>query len=76
MDVAGEDKAPARAHVLAAAEKAGLSSNVAGRVLDEMLDRVTPGLLRALVKTLPLTRSTVAMVHRAMSASHARLRKS
>lgn len=76
MDVAGEGKAPARAHVLAAAEKAGLSAGVAGRALDEMLEQATPALLKQLAKGLPLTASTLATVHQAMTVNHARLRKS
>ena len=42
MDVAGEGKAPTRAHVLAAAQKAGLAAAVARRVIDEVLERLTP----------------------------------
>ena len=76
MDVAGEGKAPARAHVLAAAEKAGLAASVAGRALDEMLEQATPALLKQLAKGLPLTASTLATVHQAMSVNHSRLRKS
>ena len=46
MDAAGEGNAPARAHVLAAAEKAGMAASVAGRALDEMLEQATPALPR------------------------------
>lgn len=73
MDIAGEGQAPAREHVLAAAEKAGLSASLAGRMLDDLLERVTPPLFLTVAQALPLTRSTVAMVHRAMSTNHARL---
>ncbi len=76
MDVAGEGKAPTRAHVLAAAEKAGLSASVADRALDEMLEQATPALLKQLAKGLPLTASTLATVHQAMTVNHTRLRKS
>ena len=76
MDVAGEGKAPARAHVLAAAAKAGLSANVAGRALDEMLELATPALLKQLAKGLPLKASTLATVHQTMTVNHTRLRKS
>lgn len=76
MDVAGEGKAPARAHVLAAAEKAGLAASVASRALDDMLEQATPALLKQLAKGLPLTASTLATVYQAMSVNHTRLRKS
>jgi serine/threonine-protein kinase HipA len=75
MDVAGEGKAPARSHVLAAAEKAGLSSSVARRALDDILAQATPAVLTNLAKALPVTASTLATAHQAMSANHARLRK-
>lgn len=75
MDVAGEGKAPTRAHVLAAAEKAGLAASLAGRALDDMLEQATPALLKQLAKGLPLTASTLATVHQAMSVNHSRLRK-
>lgn len=74
MDVAGEGKTPARAHVLAAAEKAGLSAGIASRTLDEMLEQITPTLFQQLANTLPLLRSTITTVHQAMSANHTRLR--
>ena len=75
MDVAGEGKAPARVHVLAAAAKAGLSASVAGRVLDELLEQATPALLMQLAKGLPLKAANLAVVHQAMSVNHMRLRK-
>ena len=75
MDVAGEGKAPTRAHVLAAAQKAGLAAAVARRVIDEVLECLTPSIMRAHAKALPLARSTVTTVHRAMKANHARLAK-
>jgi serine/threonine-protein kinase HipA len=75
MDVAGEAKAPTRVHVLAAAAKAGLSSSIASRALDEVLELATPALLQQLAKGLPLKASSLAMVHQAMTANHARLKK-
>ena len=76
MDVAGEGKAPARSHLLAAAEKAGLSANIAGRALDEVLEQATPALLKQLASALPLKAATLATVHQAMVANQARLGKS
>ncbi|MFT3804449.1 MAG: type II toxin-antitoxin system HipA family toxin [Burkholderiaceae bacterium] len=75
MDVAGEGKAPTRAHVLAAAQKAGLAPAVTRRVIDEVLECLTPSVMLAHAKALPLARSTVTTVHRAMKANHIRLAK-
>jgi serine/threonine-protein kinase HipA len=75
MDVAGEGRAPARAHVLAAAAKAGLSASVAGRALDEVLELGTPALLHQLAQGLPLKAATLATVRQAMAANLARLKK-
>ncbi|WP_265285362.1 type II toxin-antitoxin system HipA family toxin [Verminephrobacter aporrectodeae] len=74
MDVAGEGRAPAREHLLAAAAKAGLPTHVAIRCLDAMLGRITPDLLLQAAKLLPLRSSTVKMVHGAVLGNHARLR--
>lgn len=76
MDVAGEGKAPARSHVLAAAAKAGLSASIASRTLDELLEQATPALLKQLAQDLPLKASSLATVHQTMTANHVRLRKS
>jgi serine/threonine-protein kinase HipA len=73
MDVAGEGKAPARGHLLAAAAKAGLPSDVASRHLDDMLERITPDLLLQATKELPLRAITVKTVHSAVRGNHARL---
>ncbi len=75
MDVAGEGRAPARSHVLAAAQQAGLANSVAGRALDEVLEQATPTVLTHLAKDLPISAATLATVHQAMSANHTRLRK-
>ena len=73
MDVAGEGKAPGRAHVLAAAQSAGLSVSTAAPVLDELLAQITPALVARMASDLPLTASTMAMVQQNMAANHARL---
>ena len=73
MDMAGEGKAPARAHVLAAAQQAGLPANVATRALDEVLEHLTPDVFTRMAKDLPLSAAPQAMVHRAMTGNHGRL---
>ncbi len=73
MDVAGEGKAPGRAHVLKAAKAAGLPSAAAEQAIDELVGCATPELLLELAKALPLRAKTVDTVHRVMQANHARL---
>jgi len=75
MDVAGEGRAPARAHVLAAAASAGLPAAVATRAVDEVLAQVTPDLFWREAQHLPLLASTRDSVHQAVMANHARLHK-
>lgn len=75
MDVAGEGRAPHRAHIMEAATQAGLPSRVAQRALDEMLALASPSRLLQLARDLPRGKSTIAAVHRAVSAHHARLSK-
>lgn len=76
MDVAGEAKAPGRAHVLHAAEKAGLPTQVANRAIDEILEHATPARLHELAQGLPLTAASLHTVQKAMATHHTRLRKS
>lgn len=73
MDMAGEGQAPARAHVLAAAQQTGLPANVAARALDEVLEHLTPDVFTHMAKDLPLRAATQVMVHRAMTGNHGRL---
>lgn len=75
MDIAGEGKAPARDHVMAAAAKAGLPASVAARALDELLEQATPALLVQLAKELPLKAASLSMVHQVVAINHRRLRK-
>lgn len=75
MDMAGEGKAPARTHVLAAAQEAGLPTSVATRALDDVLEHLTPDVFIHIAKDLPLNAATQVMVHQAMMANHARLAK-
>lgn len=73
MDIAGEGKAPTREHVLKAAKSAGLAPAVATAAIDELLQCATPEMLKSLAANLPVRKKTLAMVHQAMSANHARL---
>lgn len=73
MDVSGEGKAPRRSHLLATAAGAGLANNMAGRVLNEMLELMTPAVFKKMGKGLPLKSSTLTTVLRTISANHARL---
>jgi len=73
MDVAGEGKQPTRQHVLQAAQDAGLAPSVAAEAIDEVLALVTPRALWDLAHGLPLKRSTLETVQRALKANLARL---
>ena len=73
MDIAGEARAPARQHVLQAAQAAGLPSAVAEAAIDEVLALITPDRFLALAQDLPLHATTVATVHAAMQLHYARL---
>jgi serine/threonine-protein kinase HipA len=73
MDIAGEGKAPTRAHVLKAAQAAGLSSAVAGASIDALLALATPDALLTLAEGLPVRETSLAKIHRAMQLHHARL---
>jgi len=73
MDVAGEGRAPARQHVLQAAQAAGLPRAVAERTIDEMLALLTPATLLDLADGLTLRKATVTQVLQAMQSNFARL---
>ena len=74
MDIASEGRAPGRKHWLATGAAAGLDAKFAAPVLDEMLDQVTPALVKQLANEMPLKAATVKMVVSAVTAHHARLR--
>lgn len=76
MDVAGEGKAPTRAHVLKAAAGGGLPASVAAKAIDDILANATPELLVTLAKDLPIRPKTLAMVRSAMQANYTRLASS
>jgi len=73
MDVAGEGRAPARQHVLQAAQAAGLPRAVAERTIDEMLALLTPATLLDLADGLTLRKATVTQVLQAIQSNFARL---
>ncbi len=73
MDVAGEGKAPARAHVAKAAQAAGLEAKDAASIIDEVLDCATDQAFRTLAKTLPIRAKTVTAVAKAIDQNRKRL---
>jgi serine/threonine-protein kinase HipA len=73
MDIAGAGAAPERKHVLQAAKAAGLPVKVAEEAIDELLCNATPQLLLELAKALPLSKTTLEKVHKAMQVNYARL---
>ncbi|WP_369925899.1 type II toxin-antitoxin system HipA family toxin [Xanthomonas sp. NCPPB 2632] len=75
MDVNGASKAPGRSDILSAASAAGLPEKLAIRVLDEMLDVITPQSLRTKMLDFPLTRETMKTLASSLDANHARLYK-
>lgn len=74
MDIASEGRTPGRKHLLATAAAAGLEAKVAAPVLDEMLDQVTPAVVKKQANEMPLKAATVTTVVKAVTAHHARLR--
>lgn len=75
MDIAGEGKAPTRADLIKSAKAGGLSAAETTAILDELLARVTPLLVRQLASQLPIRTSTVELVVKAVAGNHARLSK-
>lgn len=76
MDIAGEGKAPTRAHLVAAAGQAGLPAPLVNRVIDEVLDSATTRLLSSLATALPIRPTTAEMLKRAMVENRLRLTRS
>lgn len=74
MDVNNAASAPGRADLIAASGAAGLAEKEVTKVLDDMLDVLTPGALRTMASGFPLARKTVNMLSKALEANHARLR--
>lgn len=74
MDVAGENKAPGRAHVLAVAKAGGLKPRQAGETIDAMLDAVTASAFKDEAGSLPLHPRTVKTVADAVEENRNRLR--
>jgi serine/threonine-protein kinase HipA len=75
MDVADATKAPSRPDIISAAGAAGLPEKATAKVIDDMLDVITPQALRATAANFPLTRNTFESISSAVDANHSRLRK-
>jgi len=73
MDVAGEGKAPARSHIVKAAQAAELGAKDTESIIDEMLDCVTDKAFKTLAKALPLRTKTVTAVARIIDENRKRL---
>ena len=73
MDVVGEGKAPARAHIVQAAQAAGLAQKETVQIIDRILDQATAGVFKTLAKDLPVRPKTLALVARAMDENRKRL---
>lgn len=73
MDVAGEGKAPSRAHIVKAALSAGLSAKDAAAIIDEVLEHATDTAFKDLAKGLPLRAKTVTVVAKAIDDNRKRL---
>lgn len=73
MDVVGEGKAPARPHIIKAAQAAGLSAKDATAIIDEVLDCATDNAFKTLAKTLPIRAKTVTAVAKAIDENRKRL---
>ncbi|MDY7576523.1 type II toxin-antitoxin system HipA family toxin [Actimicrobium sp. CCI2.3] len=75
MDIAGEGKAPARSHIIAAAQAAGLAAKDTEAIIDAVLERVTDKVFRTLAKGLPIRARTVNTVARMIEMNRRRLVK-
>ena len=73
MDVMGEGKAPARSHILKAAQAAGLSVIDAASIIDGLLGCATDKTLKTLAQDLPIRSRTLATVRKAIDANRRRL---
>lgn len=73
MDVAGEGKRPARAHVLKVAQDGGLKDKDAANIIDEMLSLVTDADFKNAANELPILRKTVTEVAKIIDANRSRL---
>ena len=71
--IAGEGKAPTRAHVIKAAQAAELSADETEKLIDEILDCADDTVFRTLAKALPIRRKTIESVARSMEENRQRL---
>lgn len=73
MDVAGEGKQPARAHIFKVARAGGLKDKDAADVIDEMLSMVTDADFKAAASALPIAKQTVTEVAKIIDNNRSRL---
>ncbi|MEB0136937.1 type II toxin-antitoxin system HipA family toxin [Actimicrobium sp. CCC2.4] len=73
MDIAGEGKAPTRAHIVVAAQGAGLAAKDTETIIDAVLARITDKVFRTLAKELPVRAATVNAVANMIEENRKRL---
>lgn len=71
MDVEGEGAAPGRSHLLSLANKAGLREKDAKETIDKICG--VSSLLKSLVAPLPLKKSTLSLITKAIESNRKRL---
>ena len=73
LDVAGEGKNPGRAHIVKAAQGAGMAPKDAEAIIDQMLDCATDKALKTFGKGLPIRAKTLTAVSKIIDANRTRL---
>jgi serine/threonine-protein kinase HipA len=69
MDVAGEGRAPTRAHIVAAAKAAGLAPKDTEAVIDDILEKASAVEFKKLAKALPIKPKTLTLVGKAIETN-------
>ncbi|MDP2751702.1 MAG: type II toxin-antitoxin system HipA family toxin [Rhodocyclaceae bacterium] len=73
MDMAGEGRHPARSHILAVAREGGIAAPDATRMIDDLLDRLSPDIFKEEAKSLPIRKKTLTQVMQVMEVNRQRL---
>ena len=73
LDIAGEGKAPARDHIIKAAESAGLSAKDTNQIIDELVATTSDESFKRLAKELPIKAKTVTEVAKIIDGNRKRL---
>jgi serine/threonine-protein kinase HipA len=73
LDVAGEGRNPGRAHIIKAAQGAGLSPKDTEAVIDQMLDCATDKAFKTFAKGLPIRAKTLSAVAKVLEENRKRL---